>query len=53
MLVRYKFPDRTIRSSNITYVKKLRTSGSPVPFLKEVLYEDKDLPEGAILNYLM
>ena len=52
MLVRYEFPDGTISSSNIIYDKQLKTSGSPILFLKDILYGDKDLLEGAIPHLL-
>ena len=34
------------------YDKYLKTSGSPVLFLQDILYGDKDLLEGAILHLL-
>ena len=34
------------------YNKLLKTSGSPVFFLQDILYRDKDLPEGAIAYLL-
>ena len=52
MLVKYDFPDGTISGSNITYNKQLKTSRSPILFLLDILYRDKNLPEGAIPNLL-
>ena len=52
MLVQYKFPDSTISGSNITYDKYIRTSGSLILFLQDILYGDKDLPEGVIPHLL-
>ena len=52
MLVWYEFPNGTICSSNIRYNKQLKTSGSPILFLQDILYGDKDLPEEAIPHLL-
>ena len=52
MLVQYKFPDGTITSSEVIYKKLLKRSGSPVLFLKDLLYCHKNLPEGAFYHFL-
>ena len=48
MTVSYKLPGRIQYGSTIKYDAWLKMSGSPVLFLQDILYGEKDLLEGAV-----
>ena len=52
MIVNYKLPGVIQYSSTIKYDGQLKMSGSPVLFLQDILYREKDLPEGAVPHLL-
>ena len=52
MIVNYVLLSRIQYSSTIKYSSELKISGRPVLFLKDILYREKNLPEGAV-NYLL
>ena len=52
MLVWYGFPDGAIRNSQLMSDKWLKTSGSPVLFLYNILYSNKEILEGMIPHLL-
>ena len=48
MIVNYKLLGDIQYCSTIKYINLLKTSGSPVLFLQDILYGEKDLPEGVV-----
>ena len=52
MIVNYELPGSIQYGSTIKYENQLKTSGSPVLFLQDVLYREKDLLEGAVPHLL-
>ena len=52
MVVNYKLPSGIQYSSIIKYNNQLKISGIPVLFIQDVLYREKNLPEGAVPYFL-
>ena len=52
MIVNYELLGSIQYGSTIKYDNQLKTSGSPVLFLQDVLYREKEFPEGVLPHLL-
>ena len=51
MIVNYDLPGEIQCGNPVKYDSLLKKSASPVLFLQDILYGEKDLPEGAVPHF--